>query len=45
VLWLVFLAGFGTLAAFAWSAARDPRPRELKRLGVVIEKLPHEEEQ
>ncbi len=43
--WLVFLAGFGTLAAFAWSASRDPRPRELKRLGAIIEKLSHEQEQ
>ncbi len=45
VLWLVFLAGFGTLAAFAWSASRDPRPRELKKLSKIIEKLSHEEEQ
>jgi len=45
LLWLVFLAGFGTLAAFAWSASRDPRPRELKRLSEVIEKLTHEPEQ
>ncbi len=45
LLWLVFLAGLGTLVAFAWSASRDPRPRELKKLSEVISQLPHRQEQ
>ncbi len=44
LVWLIFLAGFGTLVAFAWSASRDPRPKELKKLAQALGEMNHPEE-